>query len=141
MTIPDDFRADIYDTVDETSLDNTKNGTDWAMYATVDDRDEKFSGQDNETGEVFGAKSEKMTKHSEKSTLDDNIQTGEVYAAVDKSKGIDKTSVDETENEETLMCDNDELHEAKEVIAEEIENREENTTNKDTNYEYVVKKN
>ena len=110
MTVPDDFRPDVYDTVDETSLDNTKNGPDGAMYATVDDRNEKLSGQDNETGEVFAAaKSTKMTKHSEKSTSNDNTRPGEVYAAVDKSKKIDKTSVEATENDETLMCDNDEL--------------------------------
>ena len=166
-----DFRADVYDTVDETSLGCTKSGTDGAMYATVDDYDHKLSGQDNETGEinVVVAKSVENTDDGEERTRDDNVQTGEVYAAVDKSKKKDQTKfgIEEAENEETAMCENDDLYEAckeidhtklsveaaetEEIVMcenddlyearEEIENRRDNVKCKDTNYESVVMEN
>ena len=170
-----DFRADVYDTVDETSLGNTKSGTDGAMYATVDDYDHKLSGQDNETGEinVVVVKSVENTEDSEENITDDNAPTGQVYAAVDKSKKKDqaKLNIEGTENEETamcenddlyeaskdidqtklsveaaeteeiVMCENDDLYEAREEIAEEIEKRRDNVISKDTNYESVVLEN
>ena len=171
-----DFRADVYDTVDETSLGCAKSGTDGAMYATVDDYDHKLSGQDNETGEINVAvvKSVEITGSSEENTTDDNdAQTGQVYAAVDKSKkkdqaklnieGIEneetamcenddlyeaskdidhtKLSVEAAETEEIVMCENDDLYEAREEIAEEIENRRDNVKCKDTNYESVLMEN
>ena len=115
-----DIRADVYDTVDETSLGCTESGRDGAMYATVDDYDHKLSGQDNETGEinVVVVKSVENTEDSVENTRDDNVQTGEVYSAVDKSKKKDQTKfgIEEAENEETTMCENDDLYEASKEI-------------------------
>ena len=170
-----DFRADVYDTMDETSLGSTKSGTEGAMYATVGDYDHKLPGQDNETGEINDVvvKSVEITGSSKENTTDDNAQTGQVYAAVEKSKKKDqaKFNIEGTENEETamcenddlyeaskeidhtklsveaaeteeiVMCENDDLYEATEEIAEEIENRRDNVKSKDTNYESVVMEN
>ena len=161
--------------MDETSLGNTKSEIDGAMYATVDDYDHKLSGQDNETGEINVAvvKSVEITGSSEENTTGDNAQRGQIYAAVDKSKKKDqaklniegtendetamcenddlyeaskeidhtKLSVEAAETEEIVMCENDDLYEAREEIAEEIENRRDNVKSKDTYYESVVMEN
>ena len=59
------------------------------------------------------------------------------------SKEIDHTklSVEAAETEEIVMCENDDLYEAREEIAEEIGNRRDNVKSKDTNYESVVMEN
>ena len=113
-----------YSTVNEDEskgLSKAKSGTNGAMYATVDDYDHKLSGQDNETGEinVVVVKSVENTEDSEDKKRDDNVQTGEVYAVVDKSKKKDQTKfgIEEAENEETAMCENDDLYEASKDIA------------------------